>query len=208
MDAEQSISLIKALIGSSLLTFSWSRMTKTQTWFSAWGFDQTWFPTVTAPMSTLRSTRSPALGRAAGTPVPKLSVTQPRPSPLSLGHHSLQWPLCEAVLVHTMWDCQPPQSTGLLLPLTPQQGNDWETRGLNKCPFVLPAWKLWRQHKLIPFYKVGQTITWTPPGWTAIKQESEEKTGAREVKPRFLCDGWRTVCISKCFVTSSRGWNK
>lgn len=104
--------------------------------------------------------RSRALGRAAATPVPKLSVTQPRPSPLSLGHHAPQWPLCAAALVHTMWDCQPPQSTGPLLPLTPQQGNDWETRGPNKCPFVIPAWKLWRQYKLILVSKVAQTIVY------------------------------------------------
>lgn len=127
-------------------------------------FIQTQLPTVTAPMWPQTPTRSPALGQATATPVPKPSVTQPRPSPLSLGHHSPQWPLCEAALVHTMWDCQPPQSTGPLLPLTPQQGNDWETRGPNKCPFVIPAWKLWRQHKLILVSKVAQTIAWMPPG--------------------------------------------
>lgn len=57
-------------------------------------------------------------------------------------------------------------------PLNPQQGNDWETRGPNKCPFVTRAWKLWSQHKLILVSEVVQTIIWILSQWNSLSRVS------------------------------------
>lgn len=128
-------------------------------------FVRTRFPTLTAPMWAQMPTRSPCFGPSRCDCCPQ-TLCHPAQtlSPLPGPPLSTMAPLWSSASSHNVG-----LSAATVRRATPPfnpstRKNDWETRGPNKCPFVIPAWKLWRQHKLILVSKVAQTIAWMPAG--------------------------------------------
>lgn len=103
-------------------------------------------------------------------------------------------------------------------PFNPQQGNDWETRSPNKCPFVIRAWKLWSQHKLILVSEVVQKITWILSRWVSLRRVMWRQGQIRKgfSFSSSACDDWRgrrALCIFtriylwKDYESSSHMWH-
>lgn len=101
-----------------------------------------------------------------------------------------------------MWDCQPPQCTQPLLPLTLNKEITRETRGQNKCPFVMSAWKLWSQHKLILVSEVVQTIVWILSRWESFSRVSEghKDKSEKDLVSLVQADNWGRsyMCLFSC----------